>query len=146
MKNKAAFILFFLVLFISCKEDNAKEPKRLIDKETMVNIMYDLSLIEAFKYQSVTASDSIKVIPSEFILKKYKVDSLQFAQNNVYYATDFKEYKKMVDTVSKRFETKKKELEALVKAQSKKALLKKKALIKSIKTKDTIKKQRFFIN
>lgn len=140
MKNKAAFILFFLVLFISCKEDNAKEPKRLIDKETMVNIMYDLSLIEAFKYQSVTASDSIKVIPSEFILKKYKVDSLQFAQNNVYYATDFKEYKKMVDTVSKRFETKKKELEALVKAQSKKALLKKKALIKSIKTKDTIKK------
>ena len=59
----------------------------------MVNIMYDLALLEAIKYQNPAVLDSNQIHPKQFIYKKYGVDSLQLAQNNVYYASDYKNYK-----------------------------------------------------
>lgn len=140
MKKKSTFFLLLLAVFVSCKDDEIKEPKRLIEKGVMVDIMYDLTLLEASKYQSLAFSDSLKINSTEFVFKKYKIDSLQFAQNNTFYATDYKEYKNMVETISKRLEKEKKEVDALIKADSKKAILKKKAMIKLLKTKEKAKK------
>ena len=55
-----------------------------------------------------------------FILKKYKVDSLQFATSNVYYSTDYEGYKVMFDEVAKRINKEKKSAEDIVKAEQKK--------------------------
>ncbi|GAA6771333.1 hypothetical protein AAGS39_20790 [Flavobacterium sp. CGRL2] len=68
----------------------------------MVDIMYDLSLLEAMRYQKPLSLDSINSDPTKFILQKYKVDSLQFVQNNIYYASDYESYKDMFDEVNKR--------------------------------------------
>jgi rRNA maturation endonuclease Nob1 len=104
--------------------------------------MYDLALLEAIKYQSPTVLDSNQIRPKQFIYKKYKIDSLQLAQNNVYYAADYKNYKIMFEAVVKRVTNEKKRVNALIKLEQKKnkiqiAKLKKiKELAK--KTKDSI--------
>jgi hypothetical protein len=110
--KKGAVLMLVLVAFLSCKEDTIKKPNDLVDKETMVNIMYDISLFDAIKYQSPATLDSAKITAPKYIFKKYKVDSLQFAQSNKYYATDFKEYKKMYEEVNTRLKDKKGVLEA----------------------------------
>jgi hypothetical protein len=138
-------ILPFLAIltFVGCKDEMVKKPDRLIEKSQMVNIMYDLSLLEAIKYQNPAVLDSNQIRPKQFIYKKYKVDSLQLAQNNVYYASDYKTYKIMFDEVVNRLERDKKKAELQLKAQEKKnqilaeKLLKEKT--KSLKIRDSIK-------
>ena len=66
----------------------------------MVDIIYDLALLEAAKSQ--TSGTLIYPKPIEFIKNKYKVDSLTFAQSTQYYASDIKDYKKMYNEVKER--------------------------------------------
>jgi hypothetical protein len=82
--------------------------------------MYDLSLLEAIKYQNPAVLDSNQIRPKQFIYAKYKIDSLQLAQNNVYYASDYKNYKIMFDEVTKRIESDKKKALLLSKIEAKK--------------------------
>ena len=124
---KKIVVLVVLLVFVSCKEEVVKKPNRLIEKDVMVNIMYDLSLLEAIKYQSPATLDSNKISPKQYIYKKYKVDSLQFAQSNVYYASDYEEYKNMFEQMTKRLDQKKLAVEALIKAEKKKTKETKKA-------------------
>jgi len=120
MKN---FIVIILVLFlsISCKKEIVKQPAKLIEKGKMIDIMYDLSLLEAMRYQKPLSLDSIENDPTKFILKKYKVDSLQFAQNNMYYASDYESYKDMFDEVNKRISVNQRAADSLAKIDEKKA-------------------------
>ena len=123
-------VLFFILisLIFSCKEEVVKKPENLIEKEIMVDVMYDLALLEAIKYQSPNALQAHKINPDEYIYKKYKIDSAQFVQSNMYYASDYKEYKKMYDQINSRLKENKSLTEAAIKSENDKAqLLKKKS-------------------
>jgi len=141
MKN---FIVIVLVLFlsISCKKELVKQPANLIEREKMVDIMYDLSLLEAMRYQKPLSLDSINSDPTNFILQKYKVDSLQFAQNNMYYASDYESYKDMFDEVNKRLAKNQRAADSLAKIDEKKAAKENKNKPKELKevSKDSVKK------
>jgi hypothetical protein len=139
MKN---FIVIILVLFlsISCKKEVVKQPAKLIEKDKMIDIMYDLSLLEAMRYQKPLSLDSIENDPTKFILKKYKVDSLQFAQNNMYYASDYeKNYKDMFDQVNKRISVNQRAADSLAKIDEKKAAKETKKKAQEV-SKDSVKK------
>ena len=132
--KKAVFFLIIIMSFFGCKEETVKEPDHLIDKEVMQNIIYDLSLLEAIKYNEPATTENYRVNPKEFIYKKYKIDSTQFAQNNLYYASNFDEYKAMYDNVIKRIDSKKTVLDALLKKEAKRdSLIAKKKELDSIK-------------
>jgi hypothetical protein len=120
MKN-FVFIILVLFLVVSCKKELVKEPKRLIEKGKMIDIMYDLSILDAIKYQKPLSLDSMDASPKKFILQKYKVDSLQFAQSNMYYAADYENYKEMFDQIAKRIEKNQRKADSLVKIAEKKA-------------------------
>ena len=123
-------VLFFILisLILSCKEEVVKKPENLIEKEIMVDVMYDLALLEAIKYQSPNALETHKINPDEYIFKKHKIDSAQFVQSNMYYASDYKQYKKMYDQISSRLKENKSLTEAAIKSENDKAqLLKKKS-------------------
>ncbi|HJY12935.1 MAG TPA: DUF4296 domain-containing protein [Flavobacterium sp.] len=120
MKN-FVFIILVLFLSVSCKKELVKEPKRLIEKGKMIDIMYDLSLLDAMKYQNPLSLDSVDSDPKKFIFKKYKVDSLQFAQSNIYYAADYDTYKDMFDEISKRLAVQQRATDSIVKIEEKKA-------------------------
>ena len=135
---------FIIVLFVlaGCKKELVKEPKRLIERDKMVNIMYDLSLLEAMKIENPTLMDSIKYTSNQYIYKKYKIDSVQFAQSNIYYAADYKEYEKMYNQIKARLDNEKNKVNSLIKAEAKKkiVLAKKKKKLKQRKEADSIKK------
>lgn len=125
---------------ISCKEEVVKKPNNLIDKEVMVNILYDLAILEAIKFQPSNPLETYKVNPSQYIYRKYKIDSLQFVQNNMYYASDYKAYKKMNEQINTRLDKDKILIEAALKKEKKKALLLEKSKSKLKKKTDTLSK------
>lgn len=118
MKKILSFLLI-VVVFLSCKEEVITKPNRLIEKGEMVNIMYDLALLEAIKYQNPTSLTTNKINAPDYIYKKYKIDSIQFAQSNVYYASNYTEYKGMFDQVIKRIDSRKVIVDSLVKVENK---------------------------
>ncbi|WP_369752670.1 DUF4296 domain-containing protein [Flavobacterium sp. WC2409] len=118
MKKLLSFLLI-VVTFLSCKEEVITKPEGLIEKGKMVNIMYDLALLEAIKYQNPTSLNTNKINAPDYIYKKYKIDSLQFAQSNVYYASNYLEYKGMFDQVIKRIDSRKVIVDSLVKVENK---------------------------
>ncbi|TDE31808.1 DUF4296 domain-containing protein [Flavobacterium ranwuense] len=127
--RKIITFLTIITLLVSCKEEVVNKPERLIEKDVMVDIMYDLSVLDAIKYQNPASLDTFKINSRDYIFKKYKIDSAQFAKSNVYYASDYNEYKIMFEQISKRLETNKKSVDSLVKLQKNKknAIIKKRA-------------------
>lgn len=145
------------MLLFSCKNEVVEKPDHLIDKEVMENIIYDMSLLDAIKYNQPSTTEKYKINPKEFIYKKYKVDSAQFAQSNIYYASNFDEYKEMYDNVVKRMDSKKAVLDSIIKKEvkrdslievkrkrldsikvAKKAALAKKDSLQKVKKKDSL--------
>lgn len=94
------FFAIFLVV-VSCNQSVVQPPENLIDENKMVDILYDLSLLDAIKIQG---NNTQQTFPSttEFLKKKYQIDSVTFANNSKYYASDIKNYKKMYDRVKER--------------------------------------------
>ena len=126
--RKIIVFLAVLALFVSCKEELIKKPENLIDKKVMVDIIYDISILDAIRNQNPTSIDSFKINSRDFIFKKYKVDSLQFVKSNVYYSADYESYKLMFDEVVKRVDKQKVLADSLV-------VLEQNKKIKSIKSK-----------
>jgi hypothetical protein len=104
-------ILFFVILFVfGCQKSAVEKPSNLIEKDKMITILYDISLLEAVKSQSINGGITQKEI-NEYIYKKYKVDSLQLMKSNKYYASDIAEYKIMYQKVKDKLEEENKKLE-----------------------------------
>lgn len=123
MKKCIALVLI-LIVAISCKEEVIAKPDKLIDQKTMTNILYDMALLEAIRYQFPFVVDSNQVNTPKFIYKKYKIDSLQFVQNNMYYASHYNEYKDMFAEVDERIKAQKVIVDSLVVKQEKKDSIK----------------------
>lgn len=143
MKKIIPFLVL-LMIFASCKKEVVKKPNRLIERDKMINVMYDLSIVQAIQIQDPNSLVKYNIIPNKYIFKKYKIDSLQFAQSNIYYAADFKGYKIMFDEISSRLNSNKSILETLVANKKKKEVLleKSKQKLKLKKEADSIKKSK----
>lgn len=133
--------LFALVaLVLSCNKDLVEKPNNLIDKKVMGDIYYDMSILEALKYQNPNSLYKNGINPKTYIYKKYKIDSLQFAKSNAYYAADYREYKKMYDDLNDRLKKESTAVNLIIKKEAKKVAALKKA--KAKKVQDSIKKDK----
>jgi len=123
MKKIIAFLSVIMLLF-SC-QDTIEKPDNLIEEDVMVDIIYDLSLLEA-----ANTSDNWLIRrrqdPEAFIYKKYNIDSLQFVKSSQYYASDMRNYQKMYVEVGKRIELKKAETDSLISKKKRKESLERK--------------------
>jgi hypothetical protein len=95
--KKSIAILCLIVSILSCN-NGIEKPKNLIEKDKMVDILYDLTLLEAIKTQNIGGGVTNKKA-NDYIYKKYNIDSIQLAQSNKYYASDVTEYKKIIEKV-----------------------------------------------
>ena len=140
--KKSLLFLVVLSILVSCKKELVKTPNHLIEKDKMINIMYDLSLLEAIKIQNPSSLDTFNINPNDYIFKKYRIDSIQFAQSNIYYAADYKEYKLMYEKIKARLDNNKSLVESLIRIQKKKdiRLKKNKEKLKIKREADSIKK------
>jgi hypothetical protein len=99
---KKYFLLLVLLSMASCQQKAIEEPANLISRDKMKQIIYDLSLLQGIKGVSPAALDSNGINPATYVYKKYKIDSLQFAKSDQYYAVEnIKEYAKMYEDISK---------------------------------------------
>ena len=91
-------------MFFSCNTSSVEKPKNLIGKDKMIDILYDISLLEAIKTQNINGGITGKM-SNQYIYKKYKIDSIQFVKSNKYYASNIEEYKKMFEKIKERLNT-----------------------------------------
>lgn len=104
--------------FVGCNKINRpKKPKDLIAKEKMSDIMYDLYILNAAKGVNKKVLELNGIMPSEYIYKKYDIDSLQFAESNTYYAYDTKTYSALVEKIKSDLEKDKELYEKLTREE-----------------------------
>jgi len=89
-----------LIVVVSCNHSVVPPPENLIDENKMIDVLYDLSLLDAIKTQGINQQSYPST--TAFLKKKYNIDSITFANNTKYYASDIKNYKKMYDKVKER--------------------------------------------
>ncbi|WP_052184282.1 DUF4296 domain-containing protein [Psychroserpens sp. Hel_I_66] len=130
--KKVVVILIFMVL-VSCQFSSAPEkPDNLIPKDKMVDILYDVSILNAAKGTSKGILENNGVFPEDFVFEKHKIDSLQFAKSNEYYGFNLEEYEVIVANLEQRLNANKEEIQAKIDKEE----LEKKRIKDSIKMLD----------
>ena len=115
---KKLIVIFFLA--IACFACNRVEkPEKVLSEDEMVNILYDLSLLQAINSHSPQVLDSGKVDVKNYIYKKYKTDSITFKKNHIYYASQINKYEKIQNKVLERIKKDKKPLDDAEKEKNK---------------------------
>ena len=114
--------IVLVALVISCKNNNIEKPKKpdnLISKDKMVEIIYDISLINSAKGSNKIIIENEGIIPEEYIYKKHNIDSVQFALSNEYYAYNLKTYEAIYYNVKEKLEEDKNKFQAIIDAEQK---------------------------
>ncbi len=115
---KKIVLFFFGVLFLSCGEKVVEEPENLIPKEKMTHILYDLALLNSTKSAFSSDFNKTGIDIMEFLYEKYDIDSVQFAQSDLYYASVPLEYQSMYEDVEGLLEKRSNALEAMTKKRN----------------------------
>ncbi|MDF0715156.1 DUF4296 domain-containing protein [Muricauda sp. 334s03] len=101
-----------LMLLAACAEKVVEEPENLIPKEKMTEILYDLAILNASKSGARSKFTSSGIDVMEFLYEKYDIDSTQFSQSDLYYASLPLEYQSIYEDVEDRIQVKKDTMEA----------------------------------
>ena len=103
--------IIILCLVFSCNNtlnQNNKPPENLISKEKMVDIIYDMTLINVAKGVNKSILENNGIIPEQYLFNKHSIDSMLFANSNEYYSYDLKTYQTIYDNVKIKLEKNKK--------------------------------------
>jgi len=103
------------LLALSCGKKLMEEPENLIPREKMSEILYDMALLDAIdnSYPQVLTENDLKVM--EFLYDKYGIDSLQFVQSDLYYASVPAEYQRIYEAVEGRLTQKRDSISEVIK-------------------------------
>ena len=104
-------LIYFLVLatIFSCNEEIIEKPENLIPKDQMVEILYDLAIINGAKKTNPSYLTARKIEAMPFIYERYGIDSLQFVKSDIYYASKPSEYEEIYTILEARLEKEKNE-------------------------------------
>lgn len=109
MKKNVLLFLGLLFIVLSCNNNGVEKPDNLLEEEQMVNIIYDLSLLDAIRSQNIGQQNATPTA-NQLLKNKYKIDSLTFAKNTKYYASDIEKYKKIYDKVKSKLDKENKKI------------------------------------
>lgn len=87
MKKRIACFLIVITTFFSCETGLVEKPDDLIPEDRMVEVLYDIAVLNAARSSGAKILQEHDIQPEEFIYKKFNIDSLQFAKSSVYYAS-----------------------------------------------------------
>lgn len=120
------FIFLIVLIAISCNESPVPEPDNLLEEDVMIDILFDTALLQASEaYMPQKLTDN-KIRIKNYIYSKYEIDSATYYQNQRYYASDFKRYKRMYKKVSEKLEKLKIETDTLVSREKENDVIEKK--------------------
>ena len=115
---KTFFLVVSILFFISCENLEVKKPSNLISEDQMVEILYDMVLINSSKGVNKKLLQKNINNPEAYVFKKHNIDSLQFAESNAYYTFKNEVYKSIYEKLELKLTTQKTKLEALLKEKN----------------------------
>lgn len=122
MKKLALILISFLVF--ACADEAVPKPDHLLNEGQMVDILYDISILQAIKSLHPQVLEEGKVDAKYYVYKKYSIDSLTFAKNQAYYASNLVMYEsiqtKLTDRIKKQKEALTKEIKLIEEKEGKK--------------------------
>lgn len=65
----------------------------------MISILQELFIVNSAKGVNRKLMENKGIVPEEYILSKFNIDSTQFAQSNDYYAHDIETYQTIIEEV-----------------------------------------------
>ena len=89
---------------LSGSKNPVPKPDNLLDEEVMVNIIYDISIIQATDGSMSYKLSDHNIKMDQYIFEKYKIDSITYRENQRYYAANARAYKKIYKKVIERLE------------------------------------------
>jgi len=104
-------ILILTILIVSCKNEIVEKPENLIPEEKMGDILFDIAIATANKNVAQKNTKEKLISPEDYIYEKYKIDSVQLAENTIYYSSDPDVQLRIFEKLEKRLLTLKTELE-----------------------------------
>ncbi|TPN87534.1 DUF4296 domain-containing protein [Aquimarina algicola] len=141
MKNKTFIYLIAFIAFLSCQTvTRAPEPKIILREEEMIDILTDIAFVKAAKTIDRKVFEEKNINSEAMILKKHGVDSIVFAENNIWYADQLEKYEKIFNKVKSNLDEQKDKYEKLKKRED--SIKKIKDTLKekdTLQTKDSLK-------
>ena len=111
---KTTLLAVSILFFISCENLDVKKPSNLISEDQMVEILYDVVLINSAKGVNKQVLEKNIKNPQAYIYEKHNIDSLQFAESNAYYTFKSDIYKSIYEKLELKLSTQKTEYEVLL--------------------------------
>ena len=109
-------IAAILLLAVSCQEvERMEKPKDLIPKEKMIDVLTELSLLNAARNYNKYILEEKGVRLEEHLYKRFNIDSLQFVRSSNYYAENYKEYDEIYMKVKDSLEVLKVHYDSIIK-------------------------------
>ncbi|MGB5229338.1 DUF4296 domain-containing protein [Eudoraea sp.] len=105
------FLLISFIILFSCGEEVIDMPNNLISKEKMIDILYDMAIINAGKTTAPQVMEERNFVPMQYIYKKYEIDSIQFVSSDLYYASKPLEYEDIYEKIEERIKKEKERFE-----------------------------------
>ncbi|MBQ0769944.1 MAG: DUF4296 domain-containing protein [Bizionia sp.] len=113
---KIQFFLCALAVLIlsSCYDvERPKKPNNLLSQDQMVAVITDMAILSSAKGVNKKRIEENGIIPDQYIYKKNNIDSISFAESNLYYAFDIETYNRIYDRVKDTLNKKKDVLEKI---------------------------------
>jgi len=107
MKNSLFLAVMALFLVCGCYNiEPPKKPKNLLSEDQMVNVIVDMAIMSAAKGVNKKKIEDNGIVPETYIYKRNNIDSLSFAESNLYYTFDIQTYNRIYarvkDTLNKK--------------------------------------------
>ena len=100
-------VIIILSIVLGCSNSLTQKPMlpdNLISQEKMVDIIYDMTLINVAKGVNKSILENNGIIPEQYLFNKHSIDSILFARSNEYYSYDLKTYQIIYDKVKIKLE------------------------------------------
>lgn len=105
MKKTGGIVLMVgMLLLSSCEDINSSKPKNLIPEDKMVDVLTELSVLHGARSYNRALMEEKGIDPYPYLAQKFGIDSVQLVQSNEYYARNYRQYKKIYDSVKVRLE------------------------------------------
>ena len=107
-------VLFSILIFMSCGNSTVKKPANLISEDQMVEILFDVILINSAKGVNKQLLQNNIENPLNYIYRTYGIDSLQFTESNTYYTYHTDQYNSIYEKVESKLDKEKVAYQAII--------------------------------
>ena len=102
----------------ACGNQLMEAPKNLISEDKMTDILYDIALLNAIDNSHPQVLKEKRIEVMAFVFKKYGIDSTQFVESDLYYASVPVRYENIYEAVEDRLERDRDSISQLIKTNN----------------------------